>query len=135
LSHVNSEYIQLHRDTTVQTLTISPTLREGVIVYEDSPLVKAVEHGRVLVIDEADKAPLEVVSILKGLVEDGEMALSDGRRIVSVAPTNVVTPLSSTIMDTNTAASTTSTSNRIIVMHPNFRVMVLANRPGFPFLV
>ena len=30
-----------------------------VVVYQDSPLVSAVRHGRVLVIDEADKAPLE----------------------------------------------------------------------------
>ena len=35
------EYIQLHRDTTVQALTSSPTLRGGVIVLEDSPLVRA----------------------------------------------------------------------------------------------
>jgi hypothetical protein len=42
-----------------------------------------VREGRTLVVDEADKAPLEVVIILKGLVEDGEMLLSDGRRIVS----------------------------------------------------
>ena len=27
------------------------------------------------VVDEADKAPLEVVCILKGLIEDGEMLL------------------------------------------------------------
>jgi hypothetical protein len=73
----------------------------GLVVYEDSALVKAAQHGRVLVIDEADKAPLEVrswcaleclvstldpshvvtflsskvVAILKGLVEDGEMTL------------------------------------------------------------
>lgn len=38
---------------------------------------------RTLVIDEADKAPVEVVAVLKGLVEDGEMALADGRLIVS----------------------------------------------------
>jgi MoxR-like ATPase len=67
-----------------------------VVVYEDSALVKAAKYGRVLVIDEADKAPLEVVSILKGLVEDGRMALSDGRVILrdpgaaSVDATNVV---------------------------------------------
>ncbi len=46
-------------------------------------------EGRTLVVDEADKAPLEVVIILKGLVEDGEMLLSDGRRIVSVIETDV----------------------------------------------
>ena len=74
------EYIQLHRDTTVQvqipknkdkfghlyskyalqSLTLSPTVRDGVIVYEDSPLVKAVKAGHVLVVDEADKAPTHV---------------------------------------------------------------------------
>jgi hypothetical protein len=129
LLNMEREYIQLHRDTTVQTLTISPTLRDGVIHYEDSPLVKAVENGRVLVIDEADKAPLEVVSILKGLVEDGEMSLSDGRRIVSVAPTGTH-QLPSSVINSAVAAS----AGKIIVMHPNFRVIVLANRPGFPFL-
>jgi MoxR-like ATPase len=59
------EYIQLHRDTTVHTLTVQPDIRNGVIVYEDSPLVKAIKHGRVLVIDEADKAPVHVLAILK----------------------------------------------------------------------
>ena len=34
------EYIQLHRDTTVQTLTLQPTVRDGIVIYEDSPLVK-----------------------------------------------------------------------------------------------
>ncbi|XP_027961592.1 von Willebrand factor A domain-containing protein 8 isoform X3 [Eumetopias jubatus] len=32
------EYIQLHRDTTVQTLTLQPSVQDGLIVYEDSPL-------------------------------------------------------------------------------------------------
>lgn len=59
------EYIQLHRDTTVQTLTIQPMVKEGVVVYEDSPLVQAVKFGHVLVIDEADKAPTHVTCILK----------------------------------------------------------------------
>ena len=34
-----------------------------------------------LVIDEADKAPVEVISILKSLIEDGELLLADGRKI------------------------------------------------------
>ena len=59
------EYIQLHRDTTVQTLTVQPMVRDGVIIYEDSPLVQAVKLGHVLVIDEADKAPTHVTCILK----------------------------------------------------------------------
>jgi von Willebrand factor A domain-containing protein 8 len=75
------EYIQLHRDTTIGQLTISPSLENGQIVWKDSPLIRAVVNGRALVIDEADKAPLEVVAVLKSLVEDGELLLADGRRI------------------------------------------------------
>uniref|UniRef100_A0A8C0KYR3 von Willebrand factor A domain-containing protein 8 n=1 Tax=Canis lupus dingo TaxID=286419 RepID=A0A8C0KYR3_CANLU len=103
------EYIQLHRDTTVQTLTLQPSVKDGLIVYEDSPLVKAVKLGHVLVVDEADKAPTNVTCILKTLVENGEMILADGRRIVA-------------------------SEENVIVIHPDFRMIVLANRPGFPFL-
>ncbi|XP_062861685.1 von Willebrand factor A domain-containing protein 8 [Trichomycterus rosablanca] len=109
------EYLQLHRDTTVQTLTLQPSVRDGIILYEDSPLVKAVKTGHVLVIDEADKAPTNVTCILKTLVESGEMILADGRRIVA---------------DPLEAAGRPN----IIAMHPDFRMIVLANRPGFPFL-
>jgi len=55
------QYVQLHRDTTVQGLTLTPSLIDGVVVWEDSPLVKSVREGHVLVVDEADKAPLEVI--------------------------------------------------------------------------
>jgi len=108
------EYIQLNRDTTVQTLTLQPSVREGVIVYDDSPLVQAIKSGNILVVDEADKAPTYVTCILKSLVEHGEMILSDGRKIV---------PHDSLEQGTN-----------IIKIHPEFRMFVLANRPGFPFL-
>ncbi|XP_071482388.1 von Willebrand factor A domain-containing protein 8-like [Diadema antillarum] len=109
------QYIQLHRDTTVQTLTLQPNVQDGVIVYEDSPLVKAVKYGHTLVVDEADKAPTHVTCVLKALVESGEMLLADGRRIVS-------------------AHSGLQPSEDIIITHPDFSMMVLANRPGFPFL-
>ncbi|ELU02005.1 hypothetical protein CAPTEDRAFT_192877 [Capitella teleta] len=109
------EYLQLHRDTTVQTLTLQPTVIDGVIKYEDSPLVRAVRLGQILVVDEADKAPTHVTCILKTLVESGEMHLADGRRIVH-------------------SDSGIPPSERVIVAHPDFRMFVLANRPGFPFL-
>ncbi|KAK3095149.1 hypothetical protein FSP39_010820 [Pinctada imbricata] len=109
------EYIQLHRDTTVQTLTLQPLVKGGVIVYEDSPLVRAVKEGHVLVVDEADKAPTHVTCILKTLIETGEMHLADGRRIVS-------------------QKSGIKPSPSVIIGHPDFRMIVLANRPGFPFL-
>lgn len=85
------------------------------IIYEDSPLVRAVKFGHVLVVDEADKAPTHVTCILKSLVESGMMVLGDGRRIV-------------------TGAESTPLSANVIKVHPDFRMIVLANRPGFPFL-
>jgi len=55
-----------------------------------------------------------VTCILKTLVESGEMLLSDGRRIVSRPELFI--------------------DDSVIRMHPDFRMIVLANRPGFPFL-
>ena len=116
------EYIQLHRDTTVPALTLTPTLVDGKIVWEDSPLVKALIHGRVLMIDEADKAPTEVVCIMKGLLEDGEILLGDGRRFVS-SKSQIYAGLDDAELPENV--------HRI---HDDFRVISLANRPGYPFL-
>jgi len=95
-------------------LTSQQTVIDGVLQIEDSPLVKAVKDGYVLVIDEADKAPAHVTCVLKNLVETGNMRLADGRQIISNA--NIVN------------------DDSMIVLHPDFRMIVLANRPGFPFL-
>jgi hypothetical protein len=82
-------------------------------MWKDSPLLRAVRDGLTLVVDEADKAPTEVLSVLKGLVEDGELLLGDGRRI---------------------SRHSYSSSENIIPIHPDFSLWILANRPGFPFL-
>jgi len=116
------EYVQLHRDTTVQSLTLAPTLEGGKVVWEDSPLVRAVKAGCCLVVDEADKAPLEVVCVLKALVEDGELALLDGRTIVRSDDARLL------------AAAGAQASEAFVPMAAGFRMVVLANRPGFPFL-
>lgn len=111
VANFEREYIQLHRDSTIGQITLQPSLEDGKIIWHDSPLVRAVEHGLSLVVDEADKAPTDVLGVLKGLVEDGELLLGDGRRI-----------------------SRNESGPGIIPMHPNFTLWVLANRPGFPFL-
>lgn len=46
------EYIQLHRDSTTQGLMYQTSLDGGVIRYIDSPLLRAVKYGRVIMIDE-----------------------------------------------------------------------------------
>uniref|UniRef100_A0A8B9HSU4 von Willebrand factor A domain containing 8 n=1 Tax=Astyanax mexicanus TaxID=7994 RepID=A0A8B9HSU4_ASTMX len=110
------EYLQLHS----QDVVMECQCRENsdllyVLVLCACVKVKAVKMGHILVIDEADKAPTNVTCILKTLVESGEMILADGRRIVS-------DPLEA------------SGRPNAIPMHPDFRMIVLANRPGFPFL-
>lgn len=81
--------------------------------------MRAATTGRTLIVDEADKAPLEVVCILKGLIEDGEMLLGSDKRLID--PTKVV------IEDWDDP-------DKFLLVHPEFRMWVLANRPGFPFL-
>ena len=109
------EYMQLHRDTTVAALTQTPTLVDGELVWEDSPLVRALTYGRVLVLDEADKAPLEVVCVLRSLLEEGRMLLADGRRVVP-------------------ASAAGGDRDDVLQISENFHAIVLANRPGYPFL-
>jgi len=117
---VEREYVQLHRDTTVQSLTQQPVLKGGAVEYEDSPLVRAARFGWVLVVDEADKAPLEVVCILKSLTEDGELALGDGRCLMR--------------RDRVPSELREVGDPSIVPIADGFRMIVLANRPGFPFL-
>ena len=109
LMQCEREYIQLHRDTTVQSILLSITVEGGRLIYGDSPLVRAAIHGRILVVDEADKSPVEVVALLKGLIEDGELALPDGRVLRY------------------------DDSSGGVKIHPDFRIWALANPAGYPF--
>ena len=84
------------------------SLEGGIINYTDSPLLRAIKYGRVIIIDEADKAPEHVVAIFRSLAGQGEMSLSDGRRVRPVLE-----------------------REGDIVVHPNFRLILLANRPGY----
>ena len=84
-------------------------------MWKDSPLVKSVIHGRTLIVDEADKAPLEVICVLKALCEDGELQLADGRRLVDPKRYDV------------------SLDSNAVPISEDFQMFVLANRPGFPF--
>lgn len=112
LLNAEREYVQLHRDSTVPSLLGAPTLKNGKLIWQDSPLVKAAKHGRVLLVDEADKAPPEVVAVLKSLVEeDGNLLLGNGVRLVR---------------------SPTGNSDDVEI-HPDFCVWILSNRPGYPF--
>jgi hypothetical protein len=55
----------------------------------------------------------------QGLLDDGHMALSDGRRLETLP---------------DHEGGRASAPSDVIPIHPGFRAVVLANRPGFPFL-
>ncbi|GAA5944071.1 H(+)-transporting V1 sector ATPase subunit E [Sporobolomyces koalae] len=109
------EYVQLSRDTTTQSLLQSVALEKGVLRYLETPLIRAIRLGRVLVIDETDKASPNVVAAIASLASRGELSLPSG---ASVRPSELHVAF----------------QPGDIAIHPNFRLVLLANRPGFPFL-
>ncbi|KAF8830095.1 hypothetical protein HHX47_DHR2000623 [Lentinula edodes] len=114
------EYIQLHRDSTVSQLMFTTSLVDGVLTYSDSPLLRAIRFGRVMVVDEADKAPEHVVAVFRSLAGRGELTLSDGRRVRKKAKPG--------------EKEQNEDGRDDIIVHKDFRLVLLANRPGYPFL-
>ncbi|GAA5999420.1 hypothetical protein JCM5350_001970, partial [Sporobolomyces pararoseus] len=108
------EYVQLSRDTTTQSLLSSIALENGVLRSLETPLIRAIRKGRVIFIDEVDKASPNVVAALSSLASRGELTLPNG--------TNVRPPSFPFLRDGD------------IVVHPDFRMILAANRPGYPFL-
>jgi MoxR-like ATPase len=107
------EYMQLHRDTTAHSITMRPVADRGVLQWEESGLIRGARLGRVVIVDEADKAPAEVLHILRAMAEDEQMVLPNGTVLIS---------------------SRSKSLPNAIQIHKNFRMVLLANRPGFPFL-
>ncbi|CAO1613724.1 unnamed protein product [Jaminaea pallidilutea] len=107
------EYIQLSRDSTVNSILQIVQLEGGQLQFLDSPLVRAIKLGRIAIIDEADKVSSAVTAVFRSLCERAELTLPDGRRV-------------------RPPGSQGSADD--VIVHPHFRCVLLANRPGFPFL-
>jgi von Willebrand factor A domain-containing protein 8 len=73
------EYVNLNQRWTIDQLATASQSDNG---RYDSPLVRAMMNGRSVVIDGVDDAAFEIRALLKALADDGEMLLSDGRRIL-----------------------------------------------------
>lgn len=126
------EYIQLHRDTTVSALTMSMTIADGASEWVLSPLMRAVVEGTVAVIDEADKAAPSVVCALKAIVGDQMFSLPNGDQLMPSTESATAGESAGSVA-TGDVRSSTSSGPRLLRVHPAFRLIVLANRPGFPF--
>ena len=68
-------------------------------------------------------APTEVVCVLKAIAQDGEVRLGDGRLFIDPSKSKLDIML-----------LTAAEKARCCTIHPDFQLVALANRPGFPFL-
>ncbi|MFH1877415.1 MAG: AAA family ATPase, partial [Candidatus Omnitrophota bacterium] len=68
-------------ETAVRDLTQRMVLVDGRTEWVPSGVVEAMEYGRWLVLDEIDRAPPGVLSVLNNLLQFKEITLPDGRRI------------------------------------------------------
>ena len=57
----------------------------GVLAYVDSAAVRAVKHGRILIIEGIERAERGIMPVLNNLLENREMNLDDGTHIVHPA--------------------------------------------------
>ena len=77
------EFVALSRDTTEADLKQRREIVGASAIFESQPPVRAALEGRVLVLDGIEKAERNVLPVLNNLLENREMALEDGRFIVS----------------------------------------------------
>ena len=77
------EYISLHRDVGETELKQGREIRAGgVLAYVDSAAVRAVKHGRILIVEGIEKAERGIMPVLNNLLENREMNLDDGTHII-----------------------------------------------------
>ncbi|MFH1878021.1 MAG: AAA family ATPase, partial [Candidatus Omnitrophota bacterium] len=75
------EVLSLNEETAVRDLTQRMVLVDGRTEWVPSGVVEAMEYGRWLILDEIDRAPPGVLSVLNNLLQFKEITLPDGRRI------------------------------------------------------
>lgn len=77
------EYLRLTRDTTEADLKLRRDISGGTARWTESAPVRAALNGRVLILDGIEKAERNVLPTLNNLLENREMALEDGRFMMS----------------------------------------------------
>ena len=94
------------RDTTESDLKQRREIEGNKVKYFNQAPVRAAIHGRLLILDGLENAERNVLPSLNNLLENREMSLDDGTFLTS----------------RNVSASD---KNRLLSVHPNFRVAAL----------
>ena len=83
LIQVPVEYVSLHRDIGEAELLQQRSLEAGGnLRYDDGPVVRAMKHGRLLILDGIERAERGVMPILNNILENREQNLADGTQLV-----------------------------------------------------
>ena len=82
LTKQETEYVTLTRDTTEADLKQRREIKDNTSFYHDQAAVRAALNGRVLLLDGIEKAERNVLPVLNNLLENREMTLDDGRRLI-----------------------------------------------------
>lgn len=81
LINAEYEYVALHRDVGETELKQGREIRAGgSLVYIDSAAVRAVKHGRILILEGIEKAERGIMPVLNNLLENREMYVLISRR-------------------------------------------------------
>lgn len=78
-----AELLTLSQDTTEADLKQRREIVDSTALYVDQAPLRAALEGRVLILDGMEKAERNVLPTLNNLLENREMALSDGRFLIS----------------------------------------------------
>lgn len=82
----NCERVTIHKQLPVEDLLGGYTLMDGKTVWQDGPAIRALRHGRFLVIDEIDQISAECRCILHALLDDpAGITLASGERVAAKA--------------------------------------------------
>jgi cobaltochelatase CobS len=95
--------VQMNKDLTVADFVGCWEVQNGNMVWIDGPLLVAMRIGAILILDEDDRAPDEIKTILHGVLEDN----ATGSLVV------------------------TSKGGEVVRPHLNFRVVATGNTDGF----
>jgi hypothetical protein len=104
------EYVPISRDTTENDLKQRREIRGNSVVFHDQAPVRAAVHGRLLVLDGIEYAERNVLPTLNNLLENREMSLEDGRFLTTHKTISAIKG---------------SSSNILVPVHPDFRVIAL----------
>jgi von Willebrand factor A domain-containing protein 8 len=133
------EYVAITRDTTESDLKQRREIvAGGTAVYVDQAVVQAAIHGRVLILEGLEHAERNVLPVLNNLLENREMALEDGRFLVSPNRFDSLTfddpppPGDSSSRSDSLATSATTAleaksrrTSQLVRVHPAFRVIAI----------